>query len=261
MQDSNLTGNDQVYQQALDSVQKEIDDMEAAEIAASQVGKGLGDYDLSAASAKVRQARVAAEKMKQQELRNQQISEFVPPEKQIPLRQPGRVDVTQGDTTLPEKESFERFKSQAPEENFPSPGKQKPLEKPMTEPAQEKRSYDVPEHLRGSYAGTENQSQTPQRDELGNVYKDKLLRIPRQLNGQTIYLLKDDDSLKAKDWVQTTKVDGKTYYYTTDPNVPGAVYKRDIFREYPSSDREPEYILSDEKLGTVQLGDVERKDL
>ena len=66
MQDSGQMNSDQMYQQALDQVQQEIDDMEAAEIRASQLGKGLGDYDLSAAAAVVRQERIAAEKIVEQ---------------------------------------------------------------------------------------------------------------------------------------------------------------------------------------------------
>lgn len=86
MQDSNLASSDQVYQQALDGIDKEINDMEFAEIKASQLGKGLGDYDLSAATAVVRQQRVQAEKTAEQERIYQQQT----PDQQAPLlQQPG----------------------------------------------------------------------------------------------------------------------------------------------------------------------------
>lgn len=86
MQDSSPTSNDQMYQQALDEIQQNIDDMEAAELRASQAGKGLGDYDLSAATASVRQERMAAEKLAEQERAYMQQA----PEQQMPLAQAGQ---------------------------------------------------------------------------------------------------------------------------------------------------------------------------
>jgi len=79
-----------MYQQALDEVQQELDDVKVAKIRASQLGKGLGDYDLPTAAAMVRQERIAMEKVAQQEQAYQQQQQIAP------LAQPGQQGTISG---------------------------------------------------------------------------------------------------------------------------------------------------------------------
>lgn len=246
MQDSRINMEDQVFEQALDSIQKEIDDMEQAEIAASQMGKGLGDYDLSAAAAKVRQARVSAE---QQIAREQQAG--VDQEQAMAMLTPeGRA--AQADQI---REQYPRQDEQRPDfvasatgggttengdEEVPVEEKPKELQR-MTREEYEKRGVikDVTEEKF-------RKKMTPEEIQEQEEYEAALARVKEKQKILTPELLKDEKIKELYDKLYTLPVEQRQKYLE---NVPNIYLEEGVVKKLLGDDKSRQELQKD--IGTV----------
>jgi hypothetical protein len=213
-----LNNNQQPYSKFLDEINQEIEDMQEAERQMLANGLTLADYSLPVATRTIRNQRMERER------------------------------------TLPPEKGFDRFESVMPSgESFQgtTPGKPEPLSKPITEPKKIGTQYDIPKHLQGTYAKDEVPFQKNLKDKEGNVYNERLVKIPRKFKGQDVFLLKEDESLKKMPWAKTAEVNGKKVWYTEERNLPGAVYKRDILKEYQNPAKGNEITYAHREFGDL----------
>lgn len=215
MQDSSLVNSeDQMYQQALDSVQQEIDDLETAKLRASKLGKGMGDFDFQSATAVVRNERIAAEKLaqQQQDLQMQQQRE-APAEMMQPIS--GQIPVEEQQQGIP-KGMQERFKSTQ----------------------NQAEQIDYPDRFKGTLSGGEKPTKIT-TNQLGQKIRSSDVIIPRTLNGQQIFILKEDDWIKKQDFaIEGKDENGDPVWYTTDPDLQKTVYQKDTRTEFLDTGRD-----------------------